>query len=133
MERGTALVIFALTALGCGSGQNEPAVVEGETSVAVESTAVEALIVGYQEDLLQVEQDDGTKQSFDATELEVLYPESLTGKKLFICHSPPADPDSLWRKEGARIVFELTEEDLQPVGCALVSDEAVEVRQVADE
>lgn len=125
-------VMTAVSIAACGAKQDEPTVVEGETEVAVEATVVEATVVTYEEDLLQVEHDDGTVERFDATELDVVYPESLTGRKFFICHSPPAGEDSVWRQAGTSVVFELTEEDLHPVGCAFVSEEAVKVKEVEE-
>jgi hypothetical protein len=129
----SGILLPCLLVAACGAKQEETTVVEGETSVDVDATVVEARVVVYEESILKVENDDGTVEMYDATELEVLAPESLTGKKLFICHRPPADQDSVWRSLGAKVVFELAEEDINPVGCAFVTDEAVEVREVGGE
>jgi hypothetical protein len=127
------MACLALAAASCGAGRQEPEVVSSEAQVDVEGTEVEATVVAYHEGMLQVERDDGSLETFDATELEVVSPEALTGKRLYICHSPPAAEGSVWRAGGTTIRFELAEKDLDPVGCAYVSDEEVEVLGVVDE
>jgi hypothetical protein len=132
MKRRLTLMLVALAAAGCPGRHPQPppapvkpAVVTAQAAADASSlpddyvykdkTEVVATIVGYDTNVLQYDYGDGTFESLDGTEMTIISPESMAGQTLFIFHNVPIDnPDSLWRKPGAKVRFLIPAEMLQP-------------------
>jgi len=132
MKRRFTLMLIALAAAGCPgrhphgpAAPVKPAVVAAQAAadasslpddyVYMDKTEVVATIVGYDANVLQYEYDDGTSESLDGTEMTIISPQGMAGQPLFIFHNFPIDnPDSLWRKPGAKVRFLIPTEMLQP-------------------
>jgi len=131
MKRRFAMLLVALAAAGCpGRHPQEPSAPVKPPVVAApaadastlpddyvykDKTEVVATIVGYHIGVLHYDYDDGSFESLDGTEMTIISPESMAGQPLFIYHNVPIDnPDSLWRKPGAKVRFLVPTEMLQP-------------------
>jgi hypothetical protein len=66
---------------------------------------IEAEIIRFIPNAMRDNLDEGNFVSYDATEVQVLSPESLKGKKLMIYHTPPIDTTSVWRRENSKLKF----------------------------
>jgi hypothetical protein len=86
------------------------AVTEEAMTNAVE---VMAVLLTYIPSAMQDHFDDGGFTSYDATQLRILAPGQFAGIELTIYHDGEVPRNSLWRKIGDGLKFEIDEDDLR--------------------
>lgn len=85
---------------------------EGEIAVS-KTIEIVAKIDRFAPNAMTDDFGDGNFASYDATEVEILAPSALKGRKVLIYHNDKANVDSLWRNIHGKLRFSIREDDLK--------------------
>lgn len=73
-----------------------------------EIVQVTAEVLDYIPNAMEDSYDDGSFDLYDATELRIVTPMRWAGRRLTIYHDNEISNDSLWRRSGRKILFDIT-------------------------
>jgi len=96
-----AMGVLGITACWATEGEN-----------MTERIPIQAVVRSYTPNAMHDHFDNGQGAIFDSTGLEILAPKEYAGHRLSVYHSNPASKNSLFRKIGQRIRFEIDKQYL---------------------
>jgi hypothetical protein len=73
---------------------------------------IDAFVLRFVPNAMLDHYESGEITSFDATELQIISPESLKGRTITLLHSQPLPPPSFLREPGTNLRFSIDEKNL---------------------